>query len=83
MYGDYIDERFSMKSLNPIGKLAIPQFYAGDGIAVLKVHNEAALPTVRRGVYVGIDTISTKPISGEIFAVYIHYEGIVLTAPKV
>lgn len=78
MHGDYTDKSFSLNILNPIGKLAIPKLYAGNGIVVLKVDNEAAVPTVRRGAYVGIDTISTYPASGEIFAVYIPYEGIVL-----
>lgn len=78
MHGDYTDESFSPMSLNPIGKLAIPQAYAGNGIVVLKVDNEAASPTVRRGSHVGIDTISTYPTSGELFAVYVPYEGRVL-----
>lgn len=54
MHGDYTDESLSVKSIKPTGKLTIPQVYAGKGIMVLKVDNEAAVSTVRRGAYVGI-----------------------------
>ena len=40
--------------------------------------NESAAPTARCGAYVGIDTAASSPASGELFAVLLPYEGIIL-----
>lgn len=68
----------SMAELPPVCKLALPKAYAREGIGVLAVDNEAAAPTVRRGAYVGINTLANHPASGELFAVSLPYEGVIL-----
>ena len=40
--------------------------------------NEATAPTVHRGARVGINILASHPESGELFAVALPYEGIVL-----
>ena len=68
----------SMTELQPAGKLSLPKPYALEGMIVLQMDNEAAAPTVRRGAYVGINTLANHPASGELFAVSLPYEGVVL-----
>ena len=55
-----------------------PKPYAREGIIVLEMDNESAAPTARCGAYVGIDTAASHPASGELFAVLLPYEGIIL-----
>lgn len=78
MRGDYTKEPFSVTSLQPVGKITIPKNYAGNGIIVLEVDNDAASPTIRRGSHVGVNTVAKYPVSGVLFAVLIPYEGVVL-----
>ena len=59
-------------------KIALPKPYAREGIIVLEMDNESAAPTARCGAYVGIDTAASHPASGELFAVLLPYEGIIL-----
>lgn len=78
MRADDAKESFPLIPHKPAGKMAVSKTYTGDGIVVLKVDNDAASPTVRRGAYIGIDTLCTHPVSGEIFAISMPYEGIIL-----
>lgn len=78
IHGDYTEKSYSFIEHNIIEKIAIPKHYACDGLVVFLIDNDSASPTVRRNSYVGINTLSTYPISGEFFAVNMPYEGIVL-----
>lgn len=68
----------SAADLQPTGKICLPKSYARGGMIVLEVDSEAAAPTVRRGAHVGINTFANHPSSGELFAVSLPHEGIVL-----
>ncbi len=68
----------SPAALQPIGKIALPKPYAREGIIVLEIDNESAAPTARCGAYVGTDTAANSPANGELFAVLLPYEGIIL-----
>lgn len=78
LYNEYINQPFSLMKFNSIGKLSVPKIYIKKGIIVLKIDNNSSSPTILNGAYVGVDTFSKYPISGELFAVYIPHEGIVL-----
>ncbi len=62
----------------PLGKLNIPQSFAKPSIQVLKVSASSMEPSIRRGAYVGVDTAHTHIESGEIYALYIPFEGLAL-----
>lgn len=78
MRGKYTEQTVSTAKLQPVGRMALSKAYSGEGIVVLEVDNAAASPTVLRGSHVGIDTTDKHPASGEIFAILIPSEGIVL-----
>lgn len=78
MRSDYTKAAPPMTALQPVGKIALPRPYAREGIVVLEIDNEAAAPTARYGAYVGIDTAASRPANGELFAVLLPYEGLVL-----
>ena len=78
MCGDSTKTASPAAALQPIGKIALPKPYAREGIIVLEMDNESAAPTARCGAYVGIDTAASSPASGELFAVLLSYEGIIL-----
>lgn len=78
MCGDSTKTASPAAALQPIGKIALPKPYAREGIIVLEMDNESAAPTARCGAYVGIDTAASSPASGELFAVLLPYEGIIL-----
>lgn len=78
MRGDCTKTGSPAAALQPTGKISLPKPYAREGIIVLEMDNEAAAPTARRGAYVGIDTDAARPASGELFAVHVPCEGIVL-----
>lgn len=76
--GGYTKTAPSITALQPIGKIALPRLYMREGIVVLEMDNEAAAPTARCGAYVGIDTAASRLANGELFAVLLPYEGLVL-----
>lgn len=78
MRGEYTKDGASAAMLQPLGKIALPKSYVRGGIVVLEVDSEAAAPTVRRGAHVGINTFANHPASGELFAVSLPHEGLVL-----
>jgi len=78
MRGAHTKSITSADDLQPTGKLCLPKSYARGGMVVLEVDSEAAAPTVRRGAHVGINTFANHPASGELFAVSLPHEGIVL-----
>ena len=75
---NYIENSNSLPILQPTGKIALPQPYTGANILVFQTESDAFLPLVRRYTYLGINTDFTHPQSGEIYAVFMPYEGIAL-----
>ncbi len=62
----------------PIGKLNVPRSLAPNSILVVKVEGASMEPYIRRGAYVGIDQSKKNVVSGEIFGVFVPYEGLLL-----
>lgn len=60
------------------GRIALPFGYAGKNILVFHVASGAFAPTVRKGAYIGIDTTQCHPVSGELYAMRMSYEGVAL-----
>lgn len=77
MHGIMGDEP-DVSRLQPLGKIALPATYARQGIIVLEVDTMAAEPFVRKGAHVGIDSRTRYPASGELFAVCVPREGLIL-----
>lgn len=78
MRGDDTGNAAAVATLRPTGSILLPRAYAREGIVVLAVDNDAAAPTVRRGAHVGIDTRDNCPVSGELFAITLPNQEIVL-----
>lgn len=68
----------SFPILQSIGKIALPQPYTGPSILVFQTESDAFLPLIRRYTYLGVNTNFTHPQSGEIYAILMPHEGIVL-----
>jgi phage repressor protein C with HTH and peptisase S24 domain len=64
--------------LKPIGKLSVPQSYSGPTMQVVRMDASSMEPLVRKGAYVGIDTAQKNVVSGELYGVYVPYEGVAL-----
>lgn len=62
----------------PSGCIVVPEPYAGRGIRILRMTGDGFAPTVRRGAFVGVDMHGVRPSSGDIFAVHMPLEGVVL-----
>ena len=60
------------------GRIALPLGYAGKDILVFHVASDAFAPTVRKGAYIGISTALRHPVSGELYAMRMLYEGVAL-----
>jgi phage repressor protein C with HTH and peptisase S24 domain len=61
-----------------IGQLAIPETFHSDGLLVVRMEGGGMEPIIRNGAYVGVDPGRRSPISGDIFAVRLPVEGLVL-----
>lgn len=62
----------------PSGCIVVPEPYAGRTIRILRMTGDGFAPTVRKGAFVGVDMQGVRPSSGDIFAVYMPLEGVVL-----
>lgn len=61
-----------------LGKIVLPQAFAKPNVSVVRVDTDAFAPTVCKNALIGVDTGAAYPVSGEIFAVFMPHEGIVL-----
>jgi hypothetical protein len=62
----------------PVEMLAIPEPFAYPGLAIFKMDYQNMEPLLRRGAYLGVDRESTQLRSGEIYAVNVPNEGLVI-----
>jgi len=69
------DDTFQEK---PIEMLSIPEPFACPGLAVLKMEHQNMEPILHRGAYIGINRDQKQLRSGEIFAVAVPHEGLVI-----
>jgi phage repressor protein C with HTH and peptisase S24 domain len=61
-----------------LGRLSIPQSFAGPGLCVVRIDVSSMEPQIRKGAYVGIDTTQQHVSSGELYGVRLPYEGLVI-----
>lgn len=74
----YDSEGLKPGEWRPSGCIVVPQPYAGRSVRILRIAGDGFAPTVRRGAFVGVDTEGVRPSSGEIYAVHMPLEGVVL-----
>lgn len=72
------EEGTEPQQLKAIAKLSVPQSYAGSTIQILRVDTAGMEPFIRKGAYVGVDTAQQNVSSGELYGVYVPYEGVAL-----
>ena len=61
-----------------IGRLSIPQSFAGTGLNVYRIDVTSMEPLIIKGAYIGIDTTQRRVASGELYGVRLPYEGVVI-----
>lgn len=59
-----------------VGKVSIPKSYVRPGLLVIKMDASSMEPIIRRGAYVGIDKDQKNIVSGELYGVYVPFEGL-------
>lgn len=64
--------------LEPLRKLALPMPYADHSHTVLHMDNSSFEPLIHKGAYIGVDKAFTHSCPGDIYALFVPYEGIVL-----
>jgi phage repressor protein C with HTH and peptisase S24 domain len=69
------EEELPHKSLS---KLSVPQSFAGAAMQVFRVDATSMEPLIAKGAFVCLDTQQKSIISGELYGVFIPYEGIAI-----
>ncbi len=64
--------------LPQIGKISLPLSFADTNITVIRMDAPNMEPSVVRNAYMGVDTGSTMPISGTLYAIYSPHEGLII-----
>jgi len=72
--GDSMD----LYELEPIKKILIPREFHNQGIFAIMVRGDSMVPTIVDHAIVGIDTEDRNIRSGQIYAIRIPYEGVVI-----
>jgi len=67
-----------IEQLEPIGSITLDKSYDGPNIQVLSIRGNSMEPTIMDGAHVGIDVTEREIISGQMYAVFIPHEGIVV-----
>lgn len=62
----------------PIESIYLPRNFSGPSIVPVKVQGQSMYPTIWDGALVGIDREDRNIVSGELYAVWIPYEGAVV-----
>lgn len=66
------------RRLKGVGKLSIPQSFSSNTIQVVRMDAAGMEPLIHKGAYIGIDSEQKNIVSGEIYGVYVPYEGLSL-----
>ena len=61
-----------------VGKLNVPLSFAGQGVKVFRLDSTGMEPLIRKGAYIGVDTMQKQVMSGELYAVRLPYEGVAI-----
>lgn len=64
--------------LEPIGHITLEKSYNGPNIHIVQIRGNSMEPTVMDGSHVGIDISDKEIISGQMYAVFIPHEGVVV-----
>lgn len=67
-----------IEQMEPIGYINIEPEYDGPNIQVVKIRGTSMEPSIVDGAHVGIDVTDKEVISGQMYAVYMPHEGIVV-----
>lgn len=67
-----------IEQLEPIGYIRVEPEYDGPNIQVVKIRGTSMEPSIVDGAHVGIDVTDKEVISGQMYAVYMPHEGIVV-----
>ncbi len=68
----------ALTEYDPIESIVLPKELVKPNIALIKVAGDSMLPTIWKDAIVGVDTKDKKLVSGEIYAIWIPYEGAVI-----
>ncbi|MDL2316793.1 helix-turn-helix domain-containing protein [Desulfovibrio sp. OttesenSCG-928-A18] len=74
----YATQQHDDQSGQVLGRLSIPQSFACPGLHVVRIDAAGMEPLIRKDAFAGIDTTQKKVRSGELYAVNIPYEGLVI-----
>ncbi len=72
------DQANSAAGPKVVGKLSVPLSYAVPGLKVFQLDSTSMEPLIRKGAYVGVDTTQKQAVSGELYAIRLPYEGLVM-----
>jgi phage repressor protein C with HTH and peptisase S24 domain len=61
-----------------VGKLNVPQSYLRKNLLCLKMDASSMEPIIQKGAYMGVDKDRKNVVSGELFVVYVPYEGLAI-----
>ncbi len=75
---DPADPADSTASPKIIGKLSIPLSFTSSGTKVFQLDSTSMEPLIRKGAFIGVDTTQKQAVSGELYALRLPYEGLVL-----
>jgi len=67
-----------LDQLEPIGHITIESEYNGPSITALLIRGTSMEPNIMNGAHVGVDRTDREIISGQLYAIYIPHEGIVV-----
>lgn len=67
-----------IEQMEPIGYIRVEPEYDGPNIQVVKIRGTSMEPSIVDGAHVGIDVTDKEVISGQMYAVYMPHEGIVV-----
>lgn len=62
----------------PIATVCIPPEYAKPGVFGLRIKGSSMEPLINRGAFVGVNSDDREFVSGDIYAVFIPYEGLIV-----
>jgi len=63
---------------DPISTICLPEQYLKPSMVPIKISGRSMEPVIYNNAYVGVDTADLRVISGEIYAVWLPYEGAVV-----
>ncbi|MBI9111981.1 S24 family peptidase [Maridesulfovibrio ferrireducens] len=61
-----------------VGELNIPETFYRPSMVVLKVEGSSMEPAIRRNAFAGVDETQKRLMAGDIYAVHVPYQGVVI-----